>query len=98
MLRGGDAREVDAEHYGLVARPPLLQRFLREHMPADSREIYRQVQVASGTLERSGRRNRYQVKEREQQALSLLMEIGTEIPGLDGSVARIADIPVEVRV
>ena len=71
-LRGGEVREVASQNYALVARPALVQRFLRTNDPANYSDIYRQLQVASGTLEPSGRRNRYQVKEREQKALARL--------------------------
>jgi hypothetical protein len=98
LLRGGDRRELPADNYALVARPPIVQRYLRTTVPEDAADLYRQIQVASGTLERSGRRNRYQVKEREQRALSLLLEIGTDLVLPDGRNAHIADIPVEIRV
>jgi hypothetical protein len=86
---------VHAADYALRVNSTLLRQVSRDVGEAD---LYKRLRVETGSWDRSGRVNRYAVKDRQHGALELLEDLGLELKLPDGGTARIDPSPVEIRL
>ncbi len=98
-LRGREEVTVRTDAYTLAARVPLVQQYVMQTQgPIASAIVLRNLRIAAGSLDASGRVNSYAVKERERRTSELLDRLGREINYPDGVIGMLGGTPLEIHV
>lgn len=91
LLVRGDEVSVRPSDYTLTVRVPYIRRYHR-------RDTLQRLQVISGSLTQTGRKNRYAVKDRYKGLIDAMEQLGYTIPMPDGRYAKIDRAWTEIRI